>query len=141
MIRNWWQTDSRLHPKIQQYGCAFLDTCYLAPQDLQPADVNEIFRNMKIVGFLNDNSKIEDWDHVLWSISPILRLKFKTSSHDYVCGPYEREIIKLYLSNVKENHFVVGNGKGVVEWDSMNRPAILKAYSSFVEKVIVKVGG
>ena len=141
MIIGWWQTDPRLDPKVQKYGCAFLSACYVAPQEFQPEDVNEIFRNMKIVGFLNDNSRIEDWDKVLWSIAPSLRIKWKTSSWDYVCNPGEREIIKWYLSNVKENHFTVGNGHSVTAWDSMNRPDIMKKYATFVEKVIVKTGG
>jgi hypothetical protein len=141
VISGWWQTDPRLHPTIQKYGCAFLCSCYLSPQDFTPEEVNEIFRNMKLVNFLSDSCLIQSWDQVLWSISPVLRLKFKTSSRDYVCGPYEREIIKWWLVNVKENHFTVGDGCSRTEWDSMNRPDIMGSFASFVEKIIVKVGG
>ena len=43
MIQGFWQTDSRLHPKVQMYGCALLSSCYIAPQEFTPEDVNNMY--------------------------------------------------------------------------------------------------
>jgi len=139
MIKGWLQTDTRLDPVVQTFGCALLCSCYIAPDTLfQPSDVNSMFEALKGVGFVDAECTILDWDKVVWSVSPKMRLKFK-ALEGYTCQPNEREILKFYLSNVKEDHFVVGDGKTHIEWDSMNRPDVMKEYATFVEKVVITV--
>ena len=75
---------------------------------------------------------------MLNSIAANMHFKAKTRE-GYICRVNEREIIKWYLSNVEEDHFTVGNGASKTQWDSMNRPDIMSAYATFVEKVIVTV--
>ena len=138
MINDFLQTDLRLLPEVQKYGCALLSACYVAPQDFNPQDVNDLYKALVGVGFEADDCTILDWDKVLWSISPRLHFKAKTLE-GYICRVNEKEILKWYLSNVEEDHFTVGNGASKTLWDSMNRPDIMKAYATFVEKVIITV--
>jgi Protein of unknown function, DUF261 len=138
MIQGWLQTDKRLDPEVQKYGCALLSACYIAPQDFQPQDVNDLYKALVGVGFETEDCTILDWDKVLWSISARMRFKAKMLE-GYICRVNEREILKWYLSNVEENHFTVGNGSSKTEWDSMNRPDIMKAYATFVEKVVITI--
>ena len=139
MISGFWQTDSRLLPKVQTFGCALLDSCYLSPVGFEPSDVNEMYKSLLQVGFIDEDCTIKDWQSVLNSISPHFSFKEKAPK-EYVCYVNEREILKWFLSNINENHFTVGNGASMTEWDSMNRPDILSKYGSFVEKVIVRIG-
>jgi len=136
MIQGFLQTDPRLLPVVQKYGCALLDCCYLSAVDFQPSDVNEMFMELRQVGEVDDECTINSWMNVLESVS--VHLQFKTIAPiDYVCLASEREILKWYLSNVEEDHFTVGNGAGMTKWDSMNRPDIMRAYATFVSKVVV----
>ena len=138
MIQGFWQTDSRLHPKVQMYGCALLSSCYIAPQEFTPEDVNNMYAALLQVKFIDVDCKILDLKSVLNSIAANMHFKAKTLE-GYICRVNEREIIKWYLSNVEEDHFTVGNGASKTQWDSMNRPDIMSAYATFVEKVIVTV--
>lgn len=152
MIR-FWQTDTLLLPVIQTYGCAVLDSIYLLPDEYTQEQINDIWTAAQGDGRINPATHLTNpneiaswalWLHSLWSIDKSARpllFQRKTSSRDYQCEPDEREIIKWYLSNVKENHFTVGDGIGNTLWDSMNRPDIMSKYSTFVEKVIVRVEG
>lgn len=143
---SFWQTDKALSPRINSFGCAALDSLYLMPQDYYPEQVNEIIERSIRNGLLDENCTILSWARWLGSLgddrAPLpgypLQFSRKTSSQDYRCEPDEREIIKWYLSNVKENHFTVGDGIGNTLWDSMNRPDIMAKYATFVEKVIVR---
>lgn len=143
---SFWQTDPRLHPDINLFGCAFLSAHYLLPDDLSPSDINARWDSFKLQKIIDDNDDITSWAGLLggvWSAETVERFPLSfahTAMLDYECGEGEKEIIKWYLSNVKENHFTVGDGKGATLWDSMNRPDIMKAYATFVSKVIVKVG-
>lgn len=136
---DFWQTDPRLLPKINTFGCALLDSIYLSPVQFEPSDVNEMYNSLLQVGFIDEDCTIKDWESVLNSVSPHFSFKEKQPKQTYACGPHEKEIIKWYLSNVKEDHFTVGDGWGAVKWDSMNRSDIMKAYATFVEKVIITV--
>lgn len=138
MIAGWWQTDPRLLPKVQTFGCALLDSCYLSPIDFQPSDVNEMYKTLLQVGFIDEDCLILSWANVLNSISANLHFKTKTIE-SYVCLANEREILKWWLSNLQENHFTVGNGSSMTAWDSMDRPDIMKEYATFAEKIIVRI--
>jgi hypothetical protein len=145
MIQGFWQTDPRLHPKVQKYGCALLCSLYLSPDLYTPEMVNSMYQSLLGVGFIDEDCLIYDkadpnnsWEHVLWSIAPNMHFVEKAGA-GRLCKSNEREIIKLYLSNVKENHFTVGDGESHTSWDSMNRPDIMRKYATFVEKVIVRV--
>jgi Protein of unknown function, DUF261 len=138
MIQGYWQTDARLLPAVRTFGCALLDGIWLSPVDYQPSDVNEMYKALLQVGFVDEQCTVLDWESVLNSISPHFHFKAK-ASQEYVCLVNEREILKWFLKNVNENHFTVGNGASMTAWDSMNRPDIMKAYAVFVDKVIVTI--
>lgn len=139
MISGFWQTDPRLLPKVQKFGCALLDSIYITPVSFEPSDVNEMYKALLQVGFIDEDCKILDWISELNSISA--RFHFKTKAAiDYICKANERELLKWHLSNIDEDHFTVGNGASLTVWDSMNRPDIMAKYATFVEKVIVAVG-
>jgi hypothetical protein len=138
LITGFWQTDPRLNPKIQASGCALLSSLYIAPVDFTVDMANDMYRELLRVGFIDEDCTILTWPSVLWSVSA--RMQFaRRAPVDYICKVNEREIIKWYLSNVKEDHFTVGNGASKTEWDSMNRPDIMAKYATFVEKIIVTV--
>jgi hypothetical protein len=145
MIANFFQTDPRLNPKIQQFGCALLDAHYIAPTLFTPEDVNSMYEELLGVGFINADCLILDWEKVLWSIGANMHFA-KKAPKEYICAPGEREILKWYLWNVKENHFTVGDGSSNTAWDSMNRADVMNMRlpngapnANFVEKVIVKI--
>jgi hypothetical protein len=135
---DFFQTDPGLDLTEQKTGCAFLCGCYIAPTRYTIQEVNCLYHELYQVHFVDADVTILDWASVLNSIDARLHFKMKTLE-GYFCGPGEREIIKWYLSNVKENHFTVGDGKSHTMWDSMNRPDIMSQYATFVEKVIVSV--
>ena len=139
MIDGFLQTDPRLNEKVQKFGCALLSSMYVAPTKYEPEDVNSMYESLLSVGFIDEDCTILDWKSVLYSIDARLHFKCKALEGCF-CGPSEREIIKWYLSNVKEDHFTVGDGRGHTVWDSMERPDIMAKYATFVEKVIVTVG-
>ena len=139
MIAGFWQTDYELKSPIRASGCALLSAMYIAPVSFSQGDVNEMYDALLGVGFIDKDCMILDWKSVLNSVSASMHFKFKCLE-GYPCAAGEREIIKWWLSNVKENHFTVGDGKSRTQWDSMNRPDIMAKYATFVEKVIVTVG-
>jgi hypothetical protein len=138
VIDNFWQTDPLLHPKVQKFGCALLCSLYLSPDLYTINRVNSMYQSLLSVGFIDEDCTILDWERVLWSIAPNMHFVEKAEA-GRLCKANEREIIKWYLSNVKENHFTVGDGESHTSWDSMNRPDIMRKYATFVEKVIVRV--
>ena len=138
MIQGFWQTDYELLAPIRASGCALLSSIYLAARDFTQQDCNDMYNGLLGVKFIEQDCTIDDWDKVLNSIAPNMHFKAK-SNQFYVCAVNEREIIKWYLSNVKEDHFTVGNGASKIAWDSMNRPDIMSKYATFVEKVVVTV--
>jgi hypothetical protein len=152
---SFWQTDKLLIPVIRKYGCTMLDSLYLMPDDYTQEQVNDLWEVAQADGriypanYPKHGNEIASWSlwlgslwtggdpmHIENAYHPLSFSRISTS-RDYRCAEYEREILKWYLSNVKENHFTVGDGIGNTLWDSMNRPDIMKAYSTFVEKVIV----
>ena len=147
---SFWQTDPRLALNEREYSCAVLDSLYLMPDDYTPDDVNRIVLKAVLSKLLDAECKILSWARWLASLvssESVVRypLQFsRIAGADYRCEPDEKEILKGSLSNIGGFHFVVGDGRpftGVenVVWDSCNRPDVLKAYWSFVEKVIVRV--
>ena len=148
---SFWQTDPRLALNEREYSCAVLDSLYLMPDDYSPEDVNRIVLKAVLQKLLDAECSILSWARWLASlVSSETALKYPLSfvrkaGASYACNVGEREILKGSLSNIGGFHFVVGDGKpftGVenVLWDSCNRPDILKAYWTFVEKVVVRVG-
>jgi hypothetical protein len=151
VISTFWQTDSRLEPEVQQYGCALLDCCYLLPDEFTPAGVNELYAEYVERGLIKMDCTILSWARVLGAMLSAesvdkYPLQFsRIAGASYQCDDDEREILKGSLSNIGGYHFVIGNGKPFIDvatnvlWDSMNNPRVMNAYWSFVEKVIVKV--
>ena len=137
MISGFWQTDYALLRPVRSYGCALLSAMYLAPVDFTITDVNEMYKSLLSVKFVDEECTVRDWQSVLNSISPHFAFKTRTTQQ-YVCLACEREILKWWLSNVEEHHFTVGNGSSMTVWDSMNRPDIMSKYATFVEKVVVR---
>jgi hypothetical protein len=152
MITGWWQTDPRLALNEREYSCAVLDSLYLMPDDYTPDDVNRIVLKAILGKLLDAECSILSW--ALWlgslhsseTVEPYPLQFSRKAGADYRCGPDEKELLKGSLSNIGGFHFVVGNGKPFMDvstnvvWDSMNRPDIMRAFWTFAEKVIVKVG-
>ena len=149
MIR-FWQTDPRLALSEREYSCAVLDCLYLMPDDYTPEQVNALVLRAILGKLLDAECTIQSW--ALWlgslvSSETVVKypLQFsRLAGASYQCDDDEREILKGSLSNIGGFHFLVGDGKPFtglenVVWDSMNRPDIMKAYWSFVEKIVVKV--
>jgi hypothetical protein len=132
------QTDQRLNPKIQKYGCTMLSSLWFKDEDLSPHAVNTIYDVLLAHGMINENCKILSWALFLPKIDPTFTFVRK-AGYDYVTEDDEREILKYHLSNINEDHFVAGNGKSMILFDPMNRLDIIQKYGSFVEKVIIKV--
>ena len=151
MIR-FWQTDPGLALNEREYSCAVLDSLYLMPDDYTPDQVNKIVLKAILNKMLDAECTILSWAMWLGSLeSTETAVKYplqfvRKAGADYNCEANEREILKGSLSNIGGFHFVVGNGlpfisvESNVAWDSMNRPDVMKAYWSFVEKVVVRVG-
>ena len=152
MISGWWQTDPRLTFREQEYACAVLDGIYLLPDDYSPGMVNDLVASLQAQNILTADIEILSWARFLGALpssETVLRFPLQFSriaGASYQCDDDEREILKGRLSNIAEDHFVIGNGKPFtsvaenVAWDSMNRPDIMSQYWTFVEKVVVKVG-
>jgi hypothetical protein len=135
----FWQTDKKLLPKIQTFGCALLDCMYLTNDNFTQDDVNNMYKALLNVNFIDEDCTILSWQNVLWSISPYFAFKKKVGK-TYVCEVNERDIIKWYLGSINENHFTCGDGAGKTTWDSMNRPDVMALpTTTFVERVIVRV--
>lgn len=143
------QTDPRLIPVIQKYGCAFLSSHYLLPDDLTPEQCNDrwsIFQQQGVA--IDANNEIFSWARLLagiYSGESVYRFPFsfsrKVQDRSYLCDVSEREILKWHLDTINEDHFTVGDGKGNTAWDSMGRPDVMALPTThFVEKVIVTVG-
>ena len=149
---SFWQTDPRLALSEREYSCAVLDSLYLMPDDYTPDQVNALVLRSILGKLLDAECTIQSWALWLGSlVSSETAVKYplqfsRIAGADYRCDDDEREILKGRLSNIAEDHFVIGNGKPFtsvaenVAWDSMNRPDIMSQYWTFVEKVVVKVG-
>ena len=135
---NFLQTDPRLNPKIQKAGCAILSSLWFKKSDLDPRAVNTIYDVLLAHNVIDEDCTILSWAIFLPKIDPLFSFVRK-AGYDYVTDDDEREILKYYLSNVDEDHFVSGNGKSMILFDSMNRLDIIQKYGAFVEKVVFKV--
>ena len=147
MIAGWFQTDPRLTLKEEEYACAVLDGIYLLPDEYTPEMVNDLVASLITQKILDADCTINSWARFLAclpSSETVVKypLQFsRIAGVDYVCEADEKEILKFWLDSIKENHFCVGDGKGVVVWDSMNRPDVMALPTTkLVSKVIVKVG-
>jgi hypothetical protein len=150
-VIKFWQTDPRLTIAEQHYACAVLDGIYLLPDEYTPDMVNELVASLITQKILDADCTINSWARFLAclpSSETVVKypLQFsRIAGASYQCEPDEKEILKGSLSNIGGFHFVVGDGRPFtssaenVVWDSMNRPDIMKAYWSFVEKIVVKV--
>ena len=147
----FWQTDPRLALSEREYSCGVLDSLYLMPDDYTPEQVNALVLRSILGKLLDAECTIQSWALWLGSLaSSETAVKYplqfsRLAGASYQCDDDEREILKGSLSNIGGFHFVVGDGRPFtsaaenVVWDSMNRPDIMKAYWSFVEKIVVKV--
>ena len=139
MISSFKQGDSPpLLPQISLDGCAFLSAIYLVVMDYNAEEVNEIYASCVRAGLIGADCTILDWARFLEGLSVSMKLKGVVTG-PYVCASNEKEILKWWLSNVKESHFTVGDGSGNVAWDPEQRPDIMRAYASFQEAVIITV--
>lgn len=134
------QTDPRLNPKIQKYGCAMLSSIWFMKQDLDPHAVNTIYDVMLQHGTIDSDCTILSWALFLHRLDSTF-VFIRKAGYDYVTNHDEQEILKYHLSNINEDHFVCGNGKSMILWDSMSRLDIIQKYGSFVEKVVFSTGG
>ena len=141
MISTFKQEDSPpLLPQISMDGCAFLSAIYLVVVDYNAEEVNEIYASCVHAGLIGADCTILDWVRFLEGLSVSLKFEEETTDQTRQCKPNERQLICWWLSNVKETHWTVGDGKGSVAWDPEQRPDIMRAFASFMKAVFVTVG-
>jgi hypothetical protein len=138
MIDSFLQTDGRLVATVRKWGCALLSSLWHSSILWAPHQVNILFDYLLQHGLVDAECTILDWNKLLPAIDPHFSFERK-EGYGYVTGEGEREVLKYHLSNINEDHFVAGNGKSMILWDSMNRLDIIEKYGSFKEKVIIRV--
>lgn len=107
-----YQYDSRFNKNIQNYGCAFMSLCYLGGINSIEGCTNQYNRAINN-GWMRSDCYIYSWD----SMKFIANAKyFKWADRNYNPKSNEKEILQCHTNN-GGMHFVVGNGKGGIEYD------------------------
>jgi len=146
------QTDGALRKEIRASGCALLDCAKLAAQAFTQDEMNRLYDELLAVKFIDEECTLLSWDNVLNGLDARLHFKREiilgmevaqvytpvSNPEQYTCVN-ELEILKWWLTNVKEQHHTVGDGKGATAWDSMARPDIMAAYAKPMARIIVSV--
>jgi len=112
------QNDERLNP-ISTWGCAFCSLLYHIEKVIgrlfTPKEILELWIRNYQEGDIDIESSMEKWQGVINDITDRLTYLGHFSAN-YVPAEDELEIL-LFQRPDGFKHFVVGDGKGGVEWD------------------------
>ena len=112
------QNDERLNP-ISTWGCAFCSLLYLLEKvtgiTFTPKSILSLWIKNYSEGDIDIESSMNDWQGVITDMTDSL-VYLGHFSANYVPAENEYEIL-LYQRPDGFKHFVVGDGKGGVEWD------------------------
>ncbi len=119
MIR---QYDKKLSKDMNKDGCAFLSLAYFSEKiTLQKWDsilLVALWNKAKSMDVIDKENIIQEWD----TLAKMFGLNYDYlgwKEKDFVCNKDQFEICAWYNPRTKFTHFVVGNGKGKVEWDPL----------------------
>jgi hypothetical protein len=133
------QTNKYLIPLINKYGCALLCSLWIVShttgRDYSIENVNALYDSLIKQNIINEKCYIKSWKRLFEAIPSNLRfLKKESATYETLDG--EEELLKWQMPN--QNHFTVGNGKGIILFDPMDNYNVIKLRCPIVEKVILK---
>ena len=125
------QTDRRLRPEINTFGCYFMSILFLANKyakvPLSTVVIGKIFNDCVEMGYILNSKGYSAFIQNAEGIFKHLGLDCKyTNNHEPPkrnCSKNEFEILCLQNSKGKK-HFVVGDGKGHIAYDPMGTSSI-----------------
>ena len=105
------QTDKRFNRYIQLYGCAFMSCCWLGGVNTI-SGCTSLYNKAIQRGVMTYMCYINSWDGMRFITGA---KTYKHASMSYQPKAHEREILECHHSTGM--HFVVGNGRGGIEYD------------------------
>jgi hypothetical protein len=115
------QTDPRLRPEINEYGCYMMSILYLAEKNGGESPgaelINSLYDRFVRMGLMTASCKILNPEHIFAYMGLIVEYTDKHELPTRECGPDELEILKFTRPGY--SHFVAGDGAGGVEYDPM----------------------
>jgi hypothetical protein len=144
------QTDPRLLPEINKYGCYFMCICFFLnkfKKKLWDTDkINEFYKTMVHLGYIEADDNFDSVDPDDATImypakifeSEGLNVKYFGHSHkSRICNTDEFEILK-FTRITGGSHFVCGDGMGHVTYDPWGVSNTVK-YGSLDSKRVFKM--
>lgn len=130
-----YQTNLKLKPQIQKYGCYLMSLIYLAvkkgkTEDPTPERVNFFYETFLKFKWINENCLVLYPAKILGFFG--IMTKQAMDSDDGIrmeptYMPFENQLEILCYKMPSYSHFVVGDGKGRIEWDPYGgSPAVTK---------------
>lgn len=134
-----YQFDPELNPNglnfIKEWGCYFCALLKIAEETrgrkFSAQEAYSVYLAAQYTGIVqkeefNDDGTIKDGCTV-YDPDALLHLAGgqgsvrKVSGASYRCAPNERQILRFYNPSTGYRHFVVGDGKGGVDWDPLEK--------------------
>ena len=114
------QTNSKLLPAIQQYGCGYMVCAWYAIicRGWEIDDVRELndkYKTAVSIGAMTDNCFVQDWTLLMRIVGLDAEYTGRHEPKDRICQTGEIEILRF------PGHFVAGNGRGEVTYDPWGR--------------------
>lgn len=138
-----YQSNKALHPMIQEYGCCFLSIIYIhaieTGDTFNETKTNALYQSALAMKAMNSECLVM-WDTFLFMLNRSFRfVGFKEK--EYLPLKNEREILKYKNDRTGLYHFVVGDGKSRVLFDSYSPYGSTTVREGYLtEKRIIRVG-
>ncbi len=114
------QTDKRLVPQINEYGCYFMSILFLVNKhtglQLSPRKINGLYHEIIDRGFMDKNCYINNPQAIFYYLGLHADYTDRHEKADYFTGKNEIEILCFQRTGYR--HFMVGN-EGVIAFDPM----------------------
>ena len=111
-----YQTDTKLHPKVREYGCGMLSTIYHVRQSWTVDEVNSLYELCVSKGYMGADCYIS-WDKFCNHLEVIKFVGFGRVGT--ILKPEERIITQYYNPRTKFKHFVATDNTGKIVYDPL----------------------
>jgi len=148
-----YQNDPAFTPEHNAKGCYFQVIAKIAWNEgaFRPINLREEIRRIADLcmaeGYMRKDFKVLAPNEVFLAFGLIVEYTDKWEKPDRVCGPEEREALRMYYDNETAEteddkwHFVEGDGQSNCEWDPWEGGSVTAAKGIVVDKRIFRIMG
>ena len=138
------QTAQGLLFEIQKWGCYFLSIAYFCEKDngepFTVDDLNKAFKDLLKVKAVDIECTVLNPDAIIARLNGKGK-KFKGKADaKYICAGNEFEIQEWYNIATNYTHFVAGDGKGDVLWDSYGHSRTVREGKLTGKRIFIQEG-